>query len=59
MQLRIVTLAVLLCSLTVFIGCSTIIHPIDGTQIKSEGNWVCFSPEYLNEVMHVKWEKNK
>jgi hypothetical protein len=43
-----------------FSGCKTIVlHPMTEKDIRMEGNWVCMSPEYIQEVMKVKLEAKK
>ena len=51
------TLALLLLCSIGFIGCKTIVlHPVDETDIRMDGNWVCMTPEYIQEVMKAKLE---
>lgn len=51
------TLVLLLALSTLLIGCKTIVmHPVSEKDIRMEGNWVCMTPEYIQEVMKVKLE---
>jgi len=55
------TLSILLLCGTLLIGCKTVVvHPVDGTQIRMETqagqNWVCFTPQYMKDVMKIKLE---
>jgi len=52
-------LLVLLVFSTVSIGCAKniVLHPVDETDIKMEGNWVCMTPEYIQEVMKARLDK--
>jgi len=52
-------LAILLSCLIVFIainGCAKniVLHPVDGSDIRMDGNWICMSPDYVQEVMKAK-----
>jgi hypothetical protein len=38
-------------------GCKTIVlHPMSEKDIRMDGNWVCMTPEYIQEVMKAKLE---
>jgi len=47
----------LLCSM-LLIGCKTIVlHPVDENDIRMDGNWVCMTPEYIQQVMKARLDK--
>lgn len=48
----------LVCSLGL-IGCARniVLHPVDETDIRQDGNWICMTPEYIQEVMKARLEK--
>ena len=51
-------LLTLLASSILLIGCKTIVlHPVDENDIRMEGNWVCMTPEYIQEVMKARLDK--
>lgn len=55
-------LSLLLVFLTVsivFNGCAKniVLHPVDETDIRMDGNWVCMTPEYLQEVAKARLDK--
>ena len=52
------TLVLLLGCLMLLTGCKTIVlHPMTEKDIKMDGNWVCFSPDYVEQIMKVRVEK--
>lgn len=54
------TLAVLLMCLIVSIGClskTVKLHPVTDQDIRMDGNWVCMTPEYIQEVMKARLDK--
>ncbi len=54
-------LAILLSCLIVFIvsGCARkiVLHPVTDADIRMDGNWVCMTPEYIQEVMKARLGK--
>lgn len=51
------TLALLLLCSMLLTGCKTIVlHPMSEKDIRMDGNWVCMTPEYIQEVMKAKLE---
>ena len=51
------TLVLLLVLSTLSIGCKTLVlHPVTDKDIRMDGNWVCMTPEYIQEVMRAKLE---
>ena len=43
----------------VFNGCAKniVLHPMTDQDIKTEGTWVCMTPEYLKEVVKARLDK--
>jgi len=33
------------------------LHPVDETDIRMDGQWVCMTPEYIQEVMKARLDK--
>lgn len=52
-------LLVLLVCLIGLTGCANkiVLHPVDETDIRMDGNWVCMTPEYLQEVAKARLDK--
>lgn len=52
-------LCVFLIGSIAFNGCARkiVLHPVDETDIRSEGNWVCMTPEFIQEVMKARLGK--
>lgn len=59
MFLRLIALLALLASLTVSTGCARqiVLHPVTDADIRMDGNWVCMTPEYIQEVMKARLGK--
>lgn len=40
-------------------GCARniVLHPVDETDIRFDGTWVCMTPEYIQEVMKARLGK--
>lgn len=49
-------LAMLLLFSTVSIGCAKtiVLHPVDETDIRMDGDWICMSQDYVKEVMKAR-----
>jgi len=52
-------LKVLLASLIVLIACSgcarnIVLHPMTDKDIRQDGEWICMTPDYIQEVMRAK-----
>lgn len=45
-----------LIGLTAINGCAKniVLHPVDGSDIRMDGDWVCMSQDYVQEVMKAK-----
>jgi hypothetical protein len=45
--------------LIAFNGCARkiVLHPLTDKDIKQDGNWICMTPEYVQEVMRARLGK--
>lgn len=34
-----------------------VLHPLDGHDIRQDGEWVCMTPAYVDQVMKAKLEQ--
>jgi len=55
-------LKALLVSLTVLTACSgcaknIVLHPVTDKDIRTDGEWVCMKPDYIQEVMKARLDK--
>lgn len=56
---KLLSLVILLSCLTALTGCAKkiVLHPVDGSDIRMDGDWVCMSQEYVQEVMKARLDK--
>jgi len=52
-------LLLLLVCLTALTGCAKtiVLHPVDETDIRQDGEWICMTPDYIQEVMKARLGK--
>lgn len=59
MQKHLKVLLVSLIASTAFSGCARniVLHPMTDADIRKDGDWVCMTPEYIQEVMRARLDK--